>query len=95
MTKNDHGKDVPAASKDEMLTRRMAMKRIAIGLAGVGVVAVSGIIGHAKPVWGADYSDAARERDERSGPWDAPYSDAARESDQRSDVWDQYSDAKS
>jgi hypothetical protein len=92
MIKNDHGKDSPAASKDEVLTRRMAMKRIALGLAGVGVAAIGGIMwqgqGAVRPgsVWDAPYSDAAREKDERSGALDAPYSDAAREGVDYSDA---------
>ncbi len=52
------------ASKDEGLTRRAAMKRIAAGLAGVGVVVVTGIIGPKRdifqPIAGKDqYGDSA------------------------------------
>ncbi len=36
--------DSQATSKDEGLTRRAAMKRMAAGLAGVGIVIVAGII---------------------------------------------------
>ncbi len=90
MKQIDQDKKSSRAAKDEGLTRRTAMKRIALGLAGVGIAAISGIM---RPgpgtglVWDAPYSDAAREKDEPSGTvWDSPYSDAAREKTDYSDA---------
>ena len=45
MIKKENSNASQEASKDEVLTRRAAMKRIAAGLAGVGIVAVVGIMG--------------------------------------------------
>ncbi len=45
MIKKGNNKDPQEASKDEGLTRRGAIKRIAAGLAGAGIVAVIGIMG--------------------------------------------------
>ncbi|MGD0827087.1 MAG: hypothetical protein ABSA09_03255 [Desulfobaccales bacterium] len=54
-------------SKDEVLSRRAAMKRIAAGLAGVGIVAVVGILGQVQappcpnPVkWDDNYGNSTR-----------------------------------
>ena len=44
MTEKERGKAPKAAPKDEVLTRRAAMKRIAAGMAGVGLVVVTGMI---------------------------------------------------
>jgi len=67
MTNQKQGKAPQEASKDEGLTRRAAMKRIAAGLAGVGVVVVAGII---SPIAGKDqYGDSApRNRKNASSP---------------------------
>ena len=45
MTRKGPGQEPGKASKDEDLTRRTAIKRIAAGLAGAGIVVVAGIIG--------------------------------------------------
>lgn len=65
MTKKDHGKEPREAVKDEVLTRRMAIKRIAAGLAGAGVVVVAGIIRpetihRADEIIGQKYGDAVK-----------------------------------
>ena len=44
-TRKEPGQEPGEASKDEGLTRRTAIKRIAAGLAGAGIVVVAGIIG--------------------------------------------------
>ena len=64
MTNHKQGKVLKEASKDAGLTRRAAMKRIAAGLAGVGIVVVAGIICPKRdifpPIAGKDeYGDAA------------------------------------
>jgi len=63
MTKKESGKEPSEASQAEVLTRRAAMKRIAAGLAGAGIVVVPGMISPRKPDWGGDpgeqYGDAA------------------------------------
>jgi hypothetical protein len=63
MTKKDESKEPKEASQGEVLTRRAAMKRIAAGLAGAGIVVVAGMIAPRKPDWGDDpgekYGDAA------------------------------------
>ena len=74
MTNLKQGKAPKEASKDEGLTRRAAMKRIAAGLAGVGVVVVAGIIGPKpdiyQPMSGKDqYGDSApKNRQNPSSP---------------------------
>lgn len=74
MTNHKQGKAPKEASKDEGLTRRAAMKRIAAGLAGVGVVVVAGIIGPKQdiyqPIAGKDqYGDSApKNRQNSSSP---------------------------
>ena len=65
MPTKDQSKDSPAASKDEGLTRRAAMKRIAAGLAGVGIVVVAGII---CPAQKNPYSDIVKEQYGDSAP---------------------------
>ncbi|MGA9756013.1 MAG: hypothetical protein WBV23_12825 [Desulfobaccales bacterium] len=65
MSKKEHSKDSPAATQDEFLTRRAAMKRIAAGLAGVGIVVVAGIICPAKK---SPYSDIVKEQYGDSAP---------------------------
>jgi hypothetical protein len=42
--KKDSGKEPGEVTQDEALTRRMAIKRIAAGLAGAGIVIVAGMI---------------------------------------------------
>jgi hypothetical protein len=74
MTNQEQSKAPQAAPKDEGLTRRAAMKRIAAGLAGVGVVVVAGIIGSQRgiyqPLAGKDqYGDSApKNRQNPSSP---------------------------
>lgn len=85
MTNQEHGKAPKEASKDEGLTRRAAMKRIAAGLAGVGVVIVAGIICPKQdiyqPIAGKDeYGDSApknRKNPSRSDNCEEQYGDAA------------------
>ena len=71
MTKKEPGKEPREASKDEGLTRRAAIKRIAAGLAGIGIVVVAGSICQGQPKRadeiGAKYGDSVNE----------PYGDAA------------------
>jgi hypothetical protein len=43
-TKKEPGQEPREAAKDEVLSRRSAIKRIAAGLAGVGIVVVAGMI---------------------------------------------------
>ena len=64
MTKKEPGKKPGEVTQDEALTRRMAIKRIAAGLAGAGVVVVAGLISSKQPGYtdeiGKDpYADAA------------------------------------
>ena len=54
MTEKERGKEPKEAPKDEVLTRRAAMKRIAAGMAGVGIIVVTGII---RPVQASAASD--------------------------------------
>lgn len=74
MTNQEQGKAPQEASKDEGLTRRAAMKRIAAGLAGVGAVVVAGIICPKRdiyqPLAGKDeYGDSApKNRQNPSSP---------------------------
>ena len=49
MTKKDPGKEPGEVTQDEALTRRMAIKRIAAGLAGAGIVVVAGMIRPEQP----------------------------------------------
>jgi hypothetical protein len=56
MTKKEPGKEPRAAAKDGVLTRRAAIKRIAAGLAGAGMVVVTGVICTARP----PYTDSIR-----------------------------------
>ena len=56
-TKKEPGQEPEAASKDEALTRRMAIKRIAAGLAGAGMVVVAGVICQKPP---PPYGDAVK-----------------------------------
>ena len=71
MTKKGPGQEPAEASKDQGLTRRTAIKRIAAGLAGAGIVAVAGIIGQGQPHHadeiGQKYGDSAQ----------LPYGDSA------------------
>lgn len=71
MTKKEPGAEPREASKDEVLTRRTAIKRIAAGLAGAGIVVVAGIICQTQPhradEIGEKYGDAVK----------LPYGDAA------------------
>ncbi len=51
------------------LTRRSAIKRIAAGLAGAGVVAVAGMIGaHRADIIKVEYGDTVREQYGDSAP---------------------------
>jgi hypothetical protein len=64
VTKKEPGKKPGEVTQDEGLTRRMAIKRIAAGLAGAGVVVVAGLISPKNPGYtdeiGKDpYADAA------------------------------------
>ena len=69
MTNLKQGKAPKEASKDEGLTRRAAMKRIAAGLAGVGVVVVAGIIGPRRDIFKDQYGDSApKNRQNSSSP---------------------------
>jgi hypothetical protein len=61
VTKEKQGRELKEAAKDEVLSRRAAIKRIAAGLAGAGVVVVAGLICQEKP-----YGDSVK----------LPYSDA-------------------
>jgi hypothetical protein len=71
MTKKEPGKEPREASKEEVLTRRTAIKRIAAGLAGAGIVVVAGLICQEQPrradEIGQRYGDAVK----------LPYGDAA------------------
>jgi hypothetical protein len=49
VTKKEPGKESREVAQDEGLTRRMAIKRIAAGLAGAGVVVVAGLISSKQP----------------------------------------------
>jgi hypothetical protein len=64
MTKKEPGKEPREASKEEVLTRRTAIKRIAAGLAGAGMVVVAGIICQEQPhradEIGQRYGDAVK-----------------------------------
>jgi hypothetical protein len=64
-TKKEPGKEPREASKDEGLTRRTAIKRIAAGLAGIGIVVVAGSICQEQP----------KRADEMGVP---PYGDSAK-----------------
>lgn len=85
MTNQEQGKAPQEASKDAGLTRRAAMKRIAAGLAGVGVVVVAGIICPKRdiyqPIAGKDeYGDSApknRKNPSRSDNCEEQYGDSA------------------
>jgi hypothetical protein len=85
MANQKQDKTPKEASKDEGLTRRAAMKRIAAGLAGVGVVVVAGIIGPKQdlfpPMAGKDeYGDSApknRKNFSRSDNCEDQYGDSA------------------
>ena len=86
-TRKEPGKEPREASKDEVLTRRTAIKRIAAGLAGAGIVVVAGIICQGqdrhifeKGKYGdaveAPYGDSApKHKDEMGVP---PYGDSAK-----------------
>ena len=50
MPKKDPGKEPGEVTQDEALTRRMAIKRIAAGLAGAGIVVVAGVICPEQPL---------------------------------------------
>jgi hypothetical protein len=71
VTKKDPGKEPREVSPDEVLTRRTAIKRIAAGLAGAGIVVVAGLIRPEHPLrsdeLGQRYGDAIK----------LPYSDKA------------------
>jgi hypothetical protein len=49
VTKKEPGKKPGEVTQDEALTRRMAIKRIAAGLTGAGIVVVAGIICQRRP----------------------------------------------
>lgn len=53
MTKKENGKESREDLKNEVITRRAAMKRIAATIAGAGIVVVAGIIGSGKEATGA------------------------------------------
>ena len=71
MTKKEPGREPGESAKDEVLNRRTAIKRIAAGLAGIGIVVVAGSICRGQPKRadeiGAKYGDSVNE----------PYGDAA------------------
>jgi hypothetical protein len=87
MTRKGPGQEPEKAPKDEGLSRRTAIKRIAAGLAGAGIVVVAGIIGpgqdrhiYEKGKYGDSasepYGDSApKDREERATP---PYGDSAK-----------------
>jgi hypothetical protein len=60
MTKKEPGKEPREPAKDEVLTRRTAIKRIAAGLAGTGVFVVAGMI---SPVTGSHRADLREGKD--------------------------------
>ena len=81
-TKKEPGKEPREASKDEGLTRRTAIKRIAAGLAGLGIVVVAGSIRQEQPKradeLGAKYGDSVNEPYGDSAPKNnEPYGDSA------------------
>jgi hypothetical protein len=87
ITRKEPGQEPGEAVKDEGLTRRTAIKRIAAGLAGAGIVVVAGILGqgqdrhiYEKGKYGDSasepYGDSApKHRDEMATP---PYGDSAK-----------------
>jgi hypothetical protein len=62
--KKEPGKKPGEVTQDEALTRRMAIKRIAAGLAGAGIVVVAGMIRPEQPLRsdeiGQRYGDAVK-----------------------------------
>jgi hypothetical protein len=64
MTKQDPGKEPRETAKDEVLSRRTAIKRIAAGLAGAGAVVVAGVIFAQPP-----YTDSIRYGDAVKPPY--------------------------
>ena len=60
MTKKEPGREPSESAKDEVLTSRVAIKRIAPGLAGTGVFVVAGMI---SPVTGTHRSDLIEGKD--------------------------------
>ena len=81
-TKKEPGKEPRETSKDEGLTRRTAIKRIAAGLAGIGIVVVAGNIRQEQPKrtdeLGAKYGDSVNEPYGDSAPKNnEPYGDSA------------------
>ncbi len=87
MTRKGPNQEPEEAPKDEGLTRRTAIKRIAAGLAGAGIVVVAGIFGqgqdrqvYEKGKYGDSasepYGDSApKNRNEMATP---PYGDSAK-----------------
>ena len=61
MSKEEPGNEPRASAKDEVLSRRTAIKRIAAGLAGTGVLVVAGMI---SPVTGTRRSDLRKVQDD-------------------------------
>ncbi len=73
MAKKENGKKTKEVAPDGVLTRRNAIKRIAAGLAGAGVVVVAGMISpvgstHRSDIIKAEYGDTIKEQYGDSAP---------------------------
>lgn len=73
MTKKEKGREPKEVAPVGVLTRRSAIKRIAAGLAGAGVVVVAGMISpvratHRSDIIKAEYGDTVKDQYGDSAP---------------------------